>query len=129
MQNIIETDYSELTKEIREKSINIKELLKVNWITEEVFTDKFLDIYSELEEKLYTLLSEKTERTNDNKIRSMDKLFEKTVKKAIDRIIELKENTENELEYSLFIPWNKKNLWKDLIWDLEIKETNKYNQF
>jgi len=94
-------NYTNLTKEIKDKYKQLKQLLKEEWINEEVFTDKFLELLVEISDKLSFLLWEKSETTKARKEESLEKLYQRTIDQAINRIIEIQDTPEIELDNSL----------------------------
>lgn len=129
MNKYTNIDRKELSKEIREKYKEMWELFWNNYIEERIFTDKFLEIYEQVQIKVLVLLSG-SKTLNEEKIsENIEKLFQDSFNKAILSIININTRNTQEVWYSIFKPKSKLKLkWKSN-WNIEFREWEKHEEF
>ena len=127
--NILENN--QLSKDLKWKYKEMKQLFKNENLEENFFTDQFLDIYEEINDKLSTLLlsDEVEDIENEKSQKFIERVFQKSFNKAIETIINLGRWNIEKLNYSLFIPGKKVNQSNSNQNVNEIKEVSKYNNF
>ncbi len=89
-------DSSKNTWSYTKMDILFKEISKY-WISKEDFVDRFLEIYEEIESRYSEVFLRKW-------YIQIESFFDKFVLLATQRIIEIEKDTENELNFSIFIP-------------------------
>lgn len=121
-------DRKELSKEINKKYIEMGELLWNNSIDERIFTDKFLEIYEEIQNKVFLLLSSSEKLDKDKVEENIEKIFQDAFRKAIESIIKINSINTQNLDFSIFkSKWMLRlRWWKSKI---EFKQWDKYNEF
>lgn len=121
-------DRKELSKEINKKYIEMWELFQNNSIDESIFTDNFLEIYEELQNKVFLLLSSSKKNQHDKLEENIEKLFQNTFRKAILSIIKINSVNTQNLDFGIFkSKWMLRlRWWKSKI---EFRQWDKYNEF
>ncbi len=129
MKNITNITRKDLSKEIQKKYRELNELFWAKWINENKFTDKFLEIYEEVQNKVFVLLSS-SEKLNQEKVEeTVEKLFQNTFNKAILSIIDINKSNALLLNYSIFKSKWTIERWKNWKSNFDFKEWFKYEEF